>query len=466
MKNNRLIRLLAAGLLATTVLTALAACDEGSGDGALTDTSAMDSTVTGTGGETAAPVHTDFAGELSLKMSSETVKQTVTVKAYVDGDTTHFHVPESVIPGGVLKARYLAINTPESTGKIEEWGKAAAKFTKEKLESATSIIVESDTDKWNVDSTGGRYLVWVWYRTSETEDYRNLNIEILQEGLAIASNSANNRYGETAMAAINQAKAEKLHVHSKEKDPNFPYGEAAELTLKELRLNIQNYDSTKVAFEGVITKNNNNSVYVEEYDAETDMYYGMTVYYGYALNGTGLQILSVGNRVRIVGTVQYYETGGTYQVSGLEYSPMRPTDPNNIQQLGEGFEPAYRPTDAATFISSKDMTVTDENGEEVTKSFKYAELAIYTSVEMKNLKVTRVYTTSNEESSSLGAMTLTCEVDGKTLTVRTIVLIDADGKLITEDYFKGKTIDVKGLIDYFDGTYQIKLYSVNDVVVH
>ncbi len=466
MKDNRLIRLLAAGLLATTVLASLAACDGGNGAGTSTGDSTADTTVVETSGETEAPVHKDFAGELTLKMSSETVKQTVTVKAYVDGDTTHFNVPESVIPGGVLKARYLAINTPESTGKIEEWGKAAAKFTKEKLQSATSIIVESDTDKWNVDSTGGRYLVWVWYRTSETEDYRNLNIEILQEGLAIASNSANNRYGETAMAAINQAKAEKLHVHSKEKDPNFPYGEAAELTLKELRLNISNYDSTKVAFEGVITKNNNNSVYIEEYDAEDDMYYGMTVYYGYALNGTGLQILSVGNRVRIVGTVQYYETGGTYQVSGLEYSPMRPNDPNNIQQLGEGFAPAYRPMDAATFFSSKDMTVTDENGEEIQKSYKYAELAIYTSVEMKGLKVTRVYTTSNEESSSKGAMTLTCEVDGKTVTVRTIVLTDADGKLVTEDYFKGKTIDVKGLIDYFDGSYQIKLYSINDVVVH
>ncbi len=466
MKKNRLIRLLAAGLLATTVLSSLAACGEGSGDGAATDTTPTDATTAETSGETDALVHTDFAGELTLKMSSETVKQTVTVKAYVDGDTTHFNVPESVIPGGVLKARYLAINTPESTGKIEEWGKSAANFTKEKLMSATSILVESDTDQWNVDSTGGRYLVWVWYRTSETEEYRNLNIEILQEGLAIASNSANNRYGETAMAAINQAKAEKLHVYSKEKDPNFPYGEAAELTLKELRLNIQSYDSTKVAFEGIITKNNNNSVYVEEYDPETDMYYGMTVYYGYALNGTGLQILSVGNRVRIVGTVQYYETGGTYQVSGLEYSAMRPNDPNNIQQLGEGFDPAYRLTDAETFFSTREMLVLDESGEEVKKSFRYAELSIYTSVEMKNLKVTRVYTTSNEESSSKGAMTLTCEVDGKTVTVRTIVLTGADGKLVTEDYFKDKTIDVKGLVDYFDGSYQIKLYSIQDVVVH
>ncbi|MBQ8432821.1 MAG: thermonuclease family protein [Clostridia bacterium] len=404
----------------------------------------------------------DFAAEIKLDMSSTTLKQEVTVKAYIDGDTTHFNVPNSVAVGGVLKARYLAVNTPESTGKIEEWGKAASQFTKEKLQSATAILVESDTEKWNMDSTGDRHLVWVWYKTSESEDWRNLNIELLQNGLAIASNSANNRYGETCMAAINQAKAQKLHVYSGQKDPNFPYGEAAELTLKELRCNITDYDNSKVAFEGVITKNHNNSVYVEEYDSETDMYYGMTVYYGYALNGTGLEILSVGNRVRIVGTVTYYETGGTYQVSGLEYSTMRPKDPNNIQKISDGHTPAYVPTSADTFANGK-ITIA---GEESSKTYTYAELAIYSSIEMKNLVVKSVYTTDTEGSSSNGAMTLTCEVDGITVSVRTTVLRDAAGKLITADYFENKTIDVKGLIDCFSGEYQIKVFSVNDVTIH
>ena len=404
----------------------------------------------------------DFAGEIRLDMSSTTLKQEVTVKAYIDGDTTHFHVPESIAEGGVLKARYLAVNTPESTGKIEEWGKAASIFTKEKLQSATAILVESDTEKWNMDSTGDRHLVWVWYKTSESEEWRNLNIELLQNGLAIASNSANNRYGETCMAAINQAKAQKLHVYSGQKDPNFPYGEAAELTLKELRCNITDYDNAKVAFEGVVTKNHNNSVYVEEYDSETDMYYGMTVYYGYALNGTGLEILNVGNRVRIVGTVTYYETGGTYQVSGLEYTPMRPKDPNNIQKISEGHAPAYVLTTADTFVNRK-VTIA---GEESSKTYAYAELAIYSSIEMKNLKVKSVYTTDTEGSSSNGAMTLTCEVDGITVAVRTTVLRDGDGKLITADRFENKTIDVKGLIDCFSGEYQIKVFSINDITIH
>ena len=151
----------------------------------------------------------DFASEVKLNMHSETVKQAVTVHSFVDGDTTHFNVPTTIVDSGVLKARYLAINTPESTGKIEEWGKKASNYTRERLSKATSIIIESDNGRWNLDSTGGRYLVWVWYRTSENEDYRNLNIELLQNGLGIASSTANNRYGNVAMAALNYAKEQK-----------------------------------------------------------------------------------------------------------------------------------------------------------------------------------------------------------------------------------------------------------------
>ena len=404
----------------------------------------------------------DYVSQLKLDMSSDTLKQKVTVKTFVDGDTTHFYVPESVMETGVLKARYLAVNTPESTGKIEEYGKKASAFTKEKLSSATSIIIESDDGNWNADSTGGRYLVWVWYRTSETEDYRNLNLEILQNGLAIASSSANNRYGETMVAAIAQAKAQKLNVHSGQKDPDFYYGEAIELTLKELRTNIADYNGMRVAFNGVITMNNSNSVYIEDYDAETGMYYGMTIYYGYNLSGEGLDVLSVGNLARIVGSVQYYEAGGTYQVSDLTYRLMKPDDPNNIQKISDGHSAAFVLTDADTFVNGK-VSIEGEDG---VSTFDYANLALSTTLEMKNLKVVDVYTTLNEDSSSYGAMTLTCEVDGMTVSVRTVVLFDENNERITEEAYAGKTIDVKGIVDYFDGAYQIKVFNAKDIIIH
>ena len=406
----------------------------------------------------------DYVSELKLDMSSESLKQEVTVKAYIDGDTTHFYVPKSVNDTGVLKARYLAINTPESTGRVEEWGKKAATFTKSKLKDATSIIIESDDNKWNADSTGDRYLVWVWYKTSESSDYRNLNLEILQEGLAIASNSADNRYGDACMKAIDQAREHKLYVYSKDADPDFHYGEAVPVTLSELRANIENYNLTKVAFEGIVTKDSNTGVYDEAYDEETGMYNGIYVYYGFNLIGDGMEILVPGNEVKIVGTVTYYETGDSWQVSGVDYKPRKPDDPNNIQKLSDGHSPAYLETTAETF-NSKVNRVVIEDGEEVLKEFDYAKLCLGTSISMQNLKVVDIYTTTNEDSSSKGAMTLTCKVGDLTVDVRTTVLKDADGNLITEEYFAGKTIDVKGIIDCFDGTYQIKVFSLGDITI-
>lgn len=406
----------------------------------------------------------DYAAEVKLiEGSTATAKQKVTVKTYIDGDTTHFNVPESVSPTGVLKARYLAINTPESTGKIEEYGKTASNFTKEKLMSASSIIVESDDANWNLDSTGGRYLVWVWYRTSEDAEYRNLNIELLQNGLAIASSSANNRYGSICMAAIAQAKAQKLNIQSGKRDPDFYYGDAVELTLKELRCNAEKYNGTKVAFEGVITKNNNSGVYIESYDSETDRYYGIYVYYGYGLSGEGLDILSVGNLSRIVGSVQYYEAGGTYQVSGLTYRVMKPDDPSNIKKIEDGHEGAYREINAADFATG---TVKFADAEGAEREYRSAELMMDTTVTARGLTVTSAYTTTSESSSQQGAMTLTCIAsDGTGVTVRTAVLYDAAGKLISADEYKGKTLDVRGIVDLYDGKYQIRVFSADDITI-
>ena len=416
----------------------------------------------------------DYASAVKLDLqSTDTIKYEVTVKSYIDGDTTHFFLPaNNSLNQEFVKARYLAINTPESTGKIEPYGKKASKFTKEKLMSATSIYIECDSNEWEADSTGSRYLLWIWYKTENDKDYRNLNIEILQEGLAIASNSAQNRYGSIAVKAIDQAKELKLNVYSGQDDPDMYYGSAVEATLKEIRLNIQDYNGVKVAFEGVVTKDYNQTVYVEDYDSELDMYFGMQVYYGFGANGEILSALGVGNLVRVVGTVQYYENGGTYQVAGLQYDMMDPTSPENTQLIEEGHKAAYTPTTAEKFQSKVNVELIeeDDNGNEqlVKKEYKYAELAMSSSIQMENLYVESVYTTTDEESSSYGAMTLTCKVDGKTITVRTVVLYadSAKTQLVTEDAYLNKTITVKGIVDYFNGGYQIKVYSAKQIIVN
>lgn len=396
----------------------------------------------------------DYAA--SVKPSgADTAKQEVTVKSFVDGDTVHFFVPESIMPSGVLKARFIGIDTPESTGKIEEYGKAASEFTKEKLSRAHSIMIESDDGNWDFDSTGGRYLVWVWYKAEKAGEYRNLNIELLQNGLARAYSSANNRYGSACTAAINQAKANKLNIYSGQKDPNFYYGDAVELTLKELRCGIEGYNGKKVAFEGVITINSGNGVFIEDYDAETDRYYGISAYYGYGLSGAGLDILSVGNRARIVGTVQYYEAGGCYQVSGLSYRQMKPDDPNNLQKLSEGNAAGYVSINADDFASAMVSIETEAGAAE----YKLSDIAMNTTVEMDGLTVQSVYVAEN------GCATLSCAAGDAEVTVR-LEPLKVNGEAFDPNTLSGKTIDVRAAVDMYDNAPQLHVFTAEGISIH
>lgn len=408
-----------------------------------------------------AVIDEDLAGMLKFNENSDTVKAEVTVKSFIDGDTTHFFVPTSISEDGVLKARFLAVNTPESTGKIEEWGKKASEFTASKLSSASSIIIESDDGTWNLDSTGSRYLVWIWYRSGEDQDYRCLNLELLEEGLALPSSSANNRYGSWCQRAIQEAKSLGLNIYSKEKDPDFFYGDALEVTLKELRTNPSFYDGKKVAFDCIVTRNWNNSVYVEAYDEETESSFGITVYYGYSLSGSGLEILQVGNRVRIVGTMQYYAAGDSYQISGLKYREMKKDDPSNIQLLEKGVEIEPR-TITPKEINEGELEVIVEDS---LKSLLFSEALLGTVVRINGLTVDDVYITTNEDSSSFGAMTLTCSKDGDIIQVRTLPFYK-DGELMTERDVLGFVIDVIGVVDTYEGSVQIRVFNIDDLTVY
>ena len=42
---------------------------------------------------------------------------------------------------------------------------------------------------------------------------------------------------------------------------------------------------------------------------------------------------------------------------------------------------------------------------------------------------------------------------------------DEDGNLIKQDAYLGRTINVKGIVDYFSGDYQIKVFSPKDITI-
>lgn len=247
----------------------------------------------------------------------------------------------------------------------------------------------------------------------------------------------------------------------------------AAMTIKEILANSEHYNGMYVSFEGVVVENYNNSAYVEEYDEETGIYFGIQVYYGFNLDGFGLNILSVGNKVRIVGTLQFFEAGGTYQISDLQYNSRYPNDSRNIRLISEGNYASYQKVGTQTLLNGTvDVTVIDyESQEMVTRTLEYGFLTMGSSKTLENLTIVRTFTTNagTITSGSNGAITLTCvDENGNEILLRTAVMYNDDGSLVTADSFPigAKIASAKGIVDYYRDSYQLKIFNFNDIILY
>ncbi len=174
----------------------------------------------------------------------------VTLKTPIDGDTAHFYPVVTTTSNKIIKARFWGIDTPESTGRIQEWGKAASNYTKEKLQEANengTIVVSTAREDYGVpsaDSTGERYVSLIWInldtKNAPMEDLRLLNLMIVQEGFSYVKNVSDiPDYVDIFVAAEKQASAFKLHLWSDEKDPLYNYGAYETTSLLDLKHNIE-----------------------------------------------------------------------------------------------------------------------------------------------------------------------------------------------------------------------------------
>lgn len=98
-------------------------------------------------------------------------RQVVELKKCVDGDTAWFYNNNN----NEIKVRFLAINTPESTNKIEAYGKEASEYTCNRLMNAKKIELEYDNNS-DLKDKYGRDLVWVFV------DDSLLNKDIVENG--------------------------------------------------------------------------------------------------------------------------------------------------------------------------------------------------------------------------------------------------------------------------------------------
>jgi hypothetical protein len=198
----------------------------------------------------------------------------------------------------------------------------------------------------------------------------------------------------------------------------------------------------------------------------------MQIFCGY--NYPKMGEFQIGNRVVIVGKLQYYENGGTYQVSDLKYKTINPNWEGGCRVLSEGHSASYKEIDVNTLMNGTIQLDAYEytegpDGESietlVKKDFNYGELAHYSTATVKNLIVQSVWTTDSETDSD-GALTITCkDENGNTIKIRTAskLVYDDNTVVVASDFPKGTVISVKGIIDSYKGEYQIKVFSINDI---
>ena len=293
----------------------------------------------------------DYAATGDVKLSLDYVGRDFYVdgigqfslKTAIDGDTAHFTPKVDSTGTGTMKARFYGIDTPESTGKVQEWGKPASKYTKKMLEEADAngtIVVSSAQDSYGLpepDSTGSRYVSLVWINLTKKdapkEELQLLNLLIVQDGLSWVKNvQAMPQYSDTFYAAQRQAEEYKLNMHSGQPDPDFNYGDYKDASLLDIKYEIQAsldnpdhvnaFDGEKIRIQGTVAGFINHILYLQDfvyYDnddlSKGGEYCGINIFVG--MSDISSKYTKINTYIKVCGLAQYTENYG-FQVTDTQ----------------------------------------------------------------------------------------------------------------------------------------------------
>lgn len=253
------------------------------------------------------------------------------LRSVTDGDTVAFQL----LDGTYFRVRFYGVDTPESTGKVQKWGKAASLFTKNALENAYEIVLESSTGAAAItDNYGERYLGYVWYRNSATDTFKNLNLALVENGYSPnnCQNTLSYKYFSYFEKAEEFAKKGKLRTWGFDNDVLFS-DKAVEITLKELNEDVYAFynedtqSGSKISFEAIM---------IDLYVADTGTHlwtagqiidgvlYTFNIYTGYDSSPLNGNCLKIGNKYHIEGYVDKHS--GKFQINGLSYLNGKQTE--------------------------------------------------------------------------------------------------------------------------------------------
>ena len=377
----------------------------------------------------------------------------VEVSQFVDGDTTNFRNTKG--NKSTFTVRYLGINTPESTYKVEPWGFAASKYTKQQLKAAHKIVLQCDDINERVDSTGERYLAWVWL-IDENGDSRLLNLELVE--MALAKVKANDTsLAEVFNKAVLDVTFNRCRIYGYQNDPDYDYSkESQSMSLKEIRETYGTKEAIKnelekgkkVVVSGVVTRLIGiTACYIQQYDVESNEYYGIYIYGGYSVQSA----FEVGNTIVIEGKIGYYN--GSLQITDVK-PKVKTFAPSNVDEIIN-----------INYVEDK-TTITVDNYQVMGDLIKVTDLKV-TGGDDADSNAFTIYTSYVDKNGV--TQKLDVRVDNNTN------LVGPDGQRITSyQYFSGKTIkELVAQVSYFDyniednydGYVQLMLCSYNDIVL-
>lgn len=260
----------------------------------------------------------------------------VTIIKCNDGDTTTFGLPNDTKKTSIV-LRYMSINAPEATVSPEKWGKAATNYVSNRLENAYEIVVEAVLDSSGNPTYSYYYNGYVWYRNSATDTFKNLNVELVENGYAKYTGTSSDKYNSYFSIAETKAKENQLHIWSNDDDPlysNVPYKVTIEELVKDLATDNPSYYSieedagAKITFNATIldhTTSGDSHYYTLGSVGSDSKLYSINCFGGYA--SSPLQgFLVIGNTYNLTAFVS--KNNGNYQISGIEYTIGSKSDYN------------------------------------------------------------------------------------------------------------------------------------------
>ncbi len=385
----------------------------------------------------------------------------------IDGDTAHFTPKVDRTHQGLMKARFFGIDTPESTGKVQEYGHAASDFTKGKLLEAAehgTIVISSPQNSYGApspDSTGQRYVSLVWINTEKKNATRSelvlLNLWIVQEGLSWVKNVGDMpQYEKTFYAAEEQAKKFKLNLHSGLPDPDFNYGEYYETSLLDVKNEVREcladpehenkYDNYKMRIQGTVCGYSNHILYLQDfcyYDQDDESkggeMCGINIFVG--MGAISSKYTKLNSYIEVCGLAQYTDNYG-FQV----------TDTQGRFPVGT----ATSPNDAKVIYTPAENEETEHNL--ITAQYTKSELnAVATATDPYNLEclntaveVTDTLVCTQAYVSESNSKEVTLNFDGADFNVYIPFNYHGDPskplvRWMTKEDFIGKQFTVKGV---------------------